>query len=165
MLRIPPSAGEAANSGVSPPCGSGPCPRWVSLLQRQNPGGGFPQSIRGERVCFVPYLLRAWDFQFIHSSEGFWNIMASSCTILPQPPSCISQATSPYANYSWVVRPISICGEGYFVLSHATTRDRHLKWAGPKYGALLRPDTYPAHGRKLPKIGPVSSFISRMSYF
>ena len=127
----------------------------------------FPNPSEGERVCFIPYLLRGvgFHFQFICSSEGFWNTMASNCTTSLWPPSCTSQVTSLFASYSWVVRPILNCGESYSVSFRATTRDQYLKCAKPKYGASPRPDTYPAHQRRHPKSGPTNGFILKTSSF
>ena len=62
MFRIPRSAGEAANTGISSPRGSSPRSSRIDFLQRRGSGGEFPQSIQGERVCFVPYLLRGVGF-------------------------------------------------------------------------------------------------------
>ena len=124
-----------------------------------------PIRLRENECASSPICRGAWDFPFTHSSEVFWSIMASSCIILPRAPFSTSRVMLLYANYFWVLRPILNCGESCSSLSRAITKDQYLKWGEPKYGVLLRPDTYPACRRRRLKSGPLSDFTLMTSYF
>ena len=50
----------------------------------------FPNPSGGSECVLSPTCLEVSNFQSIRSSEGFWSIMASNCTILLLPPSCTS---------------------------------------------------------------------------
>ena len=63
MFRISRSADEVAKTGLSSPRGSSPRPSRIDVLQWRGFSGDFSQSVQGEQVCFVPYLLRGVGFQ------------------------------------------------------------------------------------------------------
>ena len=48
--------------GFLPPADLEPCSGRIDLLLWRSPGGKFPQSNQGERVCFVSFLLRGIGF-------------------------------------------------------------------------------------------------------
>ena len=83
MFRVSRLAGEAANTGISSPRGSSPRSSRIDFLQWRGSGGEFPQSIQGERVCFVPYLLRGVGFPihpFLRGLLEYYGLQLHSFT-------------------------------------------------------------------------------------
>ena len=71
MFRISRSADEAAKTGIPSSRGSCPRPSRIHVLQRWGLGEEFPQSVQGERVCFIPFLLRGVGFPIHPFLQGF----------------------------------------------------------------------------------------------
>ena len=83
MFRISQSAGEAAKTGLSSSCGFSPCTSRDDVLQWRGSSGELTQSIQGERVCFVPFLLRGVGFPihpFLRGLLEYYGLQLHSLT-------------------------------------------------------------------------------------
>ena len=83
MFSFSQSAGEAANTGLSSPRGFGPRTSRDDVLQWRGSSGELPQSVQGERVCFVPFLLRGVGFlihPFLRGLLEYYGLQLHSLT-------------------------------------------------------------------------------------
>ena len=110
MFCFSQSAGEAANIGLSSSRGFGPRMSRDDVLQWRGSSGELPQSIQGERVYFVPFLLRGVGFPIHPFLRGLLEYYGLQLHSLTPASILILRVTSLYASYSWAARPISIYG-------------------------------------------------------
>ena len=83
MFCIPWTIGGVADPGVPPACIYGPRPSRTSHLQWRGASGEVSQSIQGERVCLVPYLLRGLGFPihpFLRGLLEFYGLQLHNFT-------------------------------------------------------------------------------------
>ena len=83
MFCISQSAGEATNTGLSSSHRFGPRTSRDDILQWRGSSGELPQSIQGERVCFVPFLLRGVGFPihpFLRGLLEYYGLQLHSLT-------------------------------------------------------------------------------------
>ena len=151
--------------GFLPPADLVPVRAGLASFNGKTQAEDFPNPSAGERVCFVPYLLRGVGFPiqpFLRGLLEYYGLQLHNFT-----PASILHI----AGYVALCKLFLGCEAHFdlwrklFCLVPCNHEDRYSKWAGPKYGALLKPDTYPAHRRKLPKSGPLNCSTLMMSYF
>ena len=115
--------------GFLPPADLVPVQAGLDCFNGEIQAEEFPNPSGGERVCFVPYLLRGVGFPihpFLRGLLEYYGLQLHNFT-----PASILHivVTSLYANYSWVSRLISSCGGSCSALSRATMRGQYFKWA------------------------------------
>ena len=153
MFCISRSADEAAETGLSSSCGSSPRPSRIDVLQWRGSGGELPQSVQGERVCFIPFFLRGVGFPihpFLRGLLEYYGLQLHSFT-----PASILHI----AGYVALCELFLGC-EVHFDLWRKLFRlvprnkgGQYSKWEEPKCGVSPGPDTCPACRRRLPKSG------------
>ena len=124
-----------------------------------------PSPSKGERVCFVPYLIRGLGFPihpFLRGLLEFYGLQLHHLT-----PASILHIAGFVALCELFlgIEPHFALWKRLFCLVPALTRGPYIKWAAPKYGALPGPDIHPEPLRRRPKTGLRNGFIWKTPHY
>ena len=116
---------ELQKQGFLPPANLAPIRAELIPFNNGAQAENFPNPSKGERVCFVPYLLRGVGFPihpFLRGLLKYYSLQLHSFT--PASILHIAGYMSPSASYSWDVKPTSNYGGNYSASSFVTNTSR-----------------------------------------
>ena len=150
--------------GYLPPAFMVPVRAGLAIYRGGKQAESVPNPSKGERVCFVPYLIRGLGFPihpFLRGLLEFYGLQLHHLT-----PASILHIVGFVALCELFlgIEPHFALWKRLFCLVPVLTRGRYIKWAEPKYGASPGPDIYPELRRRRPKTGLRSGSIWKMPH-
>ena len=148
--------------GYLPPAFMVPVRAGLATYKGGKQAESVPNPSKGERVCFVPYLIRGLGFPihpFLRGLLEFYGLQLHHLT----PASILHIAGFVAVCELFLgIEPHFALWKDCFASYPVLTRGRYIKWAEPKYGASPGPDIYPELRRRRPKTSLPSDSIWKM---